>query len=273
MCQVARAGGSPAAPHLHSPAVNVPARIDLSFRVRFDEANAEGRLRSSGYLRYAQEAARQHAEVAGFGAAWNRERGLLWLIRAIELDILAPVEHSETLQVSTEVIGWRRVWARRRSEFQVEGEERTRAVAVIDWVLLGRNGAPARLPADLSSAFGDAVGTFTPAKVQLGDPPPDALRHEFAVRPQDLDPLAHVNNAVYLDYLEEALIRGRHADQVTTHPRRYRLEYIASAEPDDRLVGTTWEDELGWSFRLTIDDGRELLRARVETDPGAWVGG
>ena len=251
----------------------VELRVELPFRVRFDEANADGRLRSSGYLRYAQEVARQHAEAAGFGSEWTRERRFLWLIRTIELDILGPVEHSQTLEVSTEVIGWRRVWARRRSEFHLAGDERLRAVAVIDWVLLGPNGAPARLPADLAAAFGGEIGTFTPAKVELTPPPPDAVRHEFVVRPHDLDPLAHVNNAVYLDYLEETLTRGGQADQVSTHPRRYRMEYLASAEEDDRLVGTAWEDDLGWSFRLTTDEGRELLRARVETDPGAWVGG
>lgn len=254
-------------------AAHPPARIEVPFRVRFDEAAPEGGLRSSGYLRYAQEVAWQHADLAGFDREWSRERGLLWLVRGVELDILSPVEHGTEVRVSTEVVGFRRVWARRRSEFHSGPDERMEALAAIDWVLLGSGGSPVRIPRELEQAFEAPIATFTPARLEPVEPGTDAFRHEFGVRRSDLDPLAHVNNATYLDYFEETLAAAGHADAATQYPRRYRLEYLASAEPDDGLVGTTWEDDLGWAYRLATTDGRELLRARLEVDPGAWVGG
>ncbi len=254
--------------------MSLPGRLEVPFRVRFDEAGADGRLSSSGFLRYAQEVAQRHAEDAGFGRAWTGERRLVWLIRAVELDILAPLDHASEIRVSTEVIGFRRVWGRRRSEFHRLADERILAVAVIDWVLLdAQANRPKRVPQEIHEAFARPLPTFTPARLDLGATPLDAHRHEFSVRPYDLDPLGHVNNARYVDYFEEALELAGETEQTRTHPRRYRLEYLSSAEPGDRLIGWTWEDDLGWAHRLTTEDGRELLRARLETDPAAWVGG
>ena len=130
-----------------------------------------------------------------------------------------------------------------------------------------------RFPPEVAQAFGETMPTFTPARVSLPPSPADAFRHELTVRRQDIDPLAHVNNATYVDYFEEALEVAGHGGELETHPRRYRLEYVASAEPGDRLVGSAWEDGLGWCYRLTTADGRELLRARLETRASAWVGG
>jgi acyl-ACP thioesterase len=253
--------------------VTVPLRIDQPFRIRFDECTPDGTLRSSSFLRHAQDVGWVHSDLAGFDRSWYRSRGLTWLVRAVEVDIVEPIGYSETLRVSTEVAGFRRVWGRRRSEAHGDNDERIRAVMIIDWVMVGPTGAPIRIPSEIADALATEVGTFTPIRVERVEPPADAAVHTFSVRPQELDPMGHVNNAAYLDYVEEALARAGHADETTRYPRRYRLEYVASAEPDAELVGTLWEDELGWSYQLRTADGRELLRARVETDPSAWVGG
>ena len=63
-----------------------------SYRVRFDEAGPDGRLRTSGFMRYAQDLAWQHSADLGFGRAWYAERGLTWLVRAAELVISAAPE-------------------------------------------------------------------------------------------------------------------------------------------------------------------------------------
>ena len=86
--------------------------------------------------------------------------------------------------------------------------------------------------------------------------------------------MGHVNHAVYLDWFEEALVSAAEADEAERIPRRYRLEYIASAAPGQALEAAVWPLELGWGYRLsTVDDGSELFRGRLEIDPSAWVGG
>ncbi len=246
-------------------------RIERPYRVRFDEAGPDGLLPASGYLRFAQDVAWLHSESGGFDRDWYSERGLTWLVRAIELDIVGEIDYGAELTVSTEVIGFRRVWARRRSEFMEHGSERKLATAITDWVLLNERGRPVRPPAEILDAFPPVEAEFTPLRMPGGDPASDAARVEFGPRRSELDPMAHVNNAVYIDYLDE-LYSGTSGRLSLPAPRRYRAEFLASAEHGAALVGRGWPDGHGWSYLLE-DGERPLLRARLETDQATWVGG
>jgi acyl-ACP thioesterase len=247
-------------------------RIERPYRVRFDEAGPDSQLRASGFLRFAQDLAWIHSESAGFGREWYSDRGLTWLVRAIELDVLQSVEYGSSVEVSTEVIGFRRVWARRRSEFRPLGQGELVGVAITDWVLLNANGRPVRPPQEILDAFGSDFGDFTPMRMQQPTVPEYSNSREFRPRRSELDPMAHVNNAAYLDYMDEQFLgleRIRHGLPV---PRRYRAEFLFSAEAGAKVVGRGWEDDAAWNYELATDE-RELFRARLETDAANWVGG
>jgi len=85
--------------------------------------------------------------------------------------------------------------------------------------------------------------------------------------------MGHVNNAAYLDYIDEHLAATRREATLARLPRRYRIEFVAPAEAGMSLRGAGWEDRLAWCYRLESDVGRELVRARLETDAATWVGG
>lgn len=249
------------------------ARLERQYRVRFDEAGPDGSLRSSGYLRYAQDLAGIHSESAGFDRAWYAERDLTWLVRAVELDILTDVAYGTELMVSTEVVGFRRVWGRRRSAFHAPGSQRPVAIALTDWVLLNARGAPTRVPAEIVDVFVEPQASFTPMRLELPPTPDGARTFPLIVRRSELDPMAHVNNAAYLDYLDEHFLAGSGPRATLDVPRRYRAEFIASAEPGAELVGRLWQAENAWLYRLVDGGAKEMLRARLETDPASWVGG
>jgi len=224
-------------------------------------------LRSSGYLRYAQDLAWIHSESAGFGREWYAERRLTWLVKAIELQIVVDAAYGTELTVSTDVVGFRRVWARRRSEFRPSQSDRTTAVAVTDWVLLDGGGRPVRPPQEILDIFVHKTDAFAPLRVTPGVPDESAeiSRVELAVRLAELDPMGHVNNAAYLDYLDDQFLGSPGTPDAMHAPRRYRAEFVASAEPASTLTGSGWPDGHAWHFRLTDAGGRELLRARLET--------
>ena len=155
------------------------------------------------------------------------------------------------------------MWARRRTEFR-DNVGALAGWAHIDWVLLDRRGSPTRIPTEFDAAFGAPTATFPLARVDLGVTPTEVRRGSLRVRPHELDPMAHANNAVYADWLEEAVIAAGDEAAVRAIPRLARLEYARAAEPAVDLVATTWRADDGWSYRLVDAAGSELLRARLE---------
>jgi acyl-ACP thioesterase len=252
--------------------------FEATYRVRFDEAGPDGQVRTSGLLRYTQDLAARHSEALGYDRAWYRERGLTWLVRTAELEIAAPIPYGAQLAGTTRVVGFRRVWSRRESAFRVGS--RLAAVVRIDWVLLDGSGSPTRIPSEFEVFFRSSAPTagLQLGRVTLGESPPEAQRRTIIVRPQELDPLDHVNNAVYADWLDEAVLAAAGAegpDIVRGLPRRVRLEYALAAEPGERLETLTWQDEGGWSCAVRrASDSSDVLRARMEPagEPHAATG-
>ena len=241
-----------------------PDACSAPFRVRFDEAGPDGLLRTSVLLRYAQDLAWFHSASRGFDRDWYGARGLTWLARAAEVALEAPVRVGDELTGTTRVVGWRRVWARRRTDF-VDAAGRLVAWTHVDWVLLDARGAPTRIPPDFQPVFGAPDAPFALARVPLPDPPPDAVAARFAVRPHELDPMDHVNNAVYADWLDEQVIAAGGLADVRAIPRVARLEYARAAEAGSSVHAVAWRDaDGGWSCRIADSAGTELLRGRLE---------
>ena len=139
-------------PH-RSPAVYAVRTFEADYRVRFDEAGPDGSLRTSGYMRYAQDVAWRHSDALSFGREWYAERALTWLVRAAELAILEDVPMGTTLTAQTRVVGMRRVFARRRGEFRLP-DGRLAGWVHTDWVMIDGRGALTRIP----PIFGDMFG-------------------------------------------------------------------------------------------------------------------
>jgi len=240
-----------------------PDRCSSPYRVRFDEAAPDGRIRTSVLLRYAQDLAWYHSAYRGFTRAWYRERGLTWLARAAEVTVEGDMRVGDELVGTTQVVGWRRVWARRRTDFV--GADGTRlAWTNVDWVLLDQHGSPTRVPHDFDEHFHAPEATFPLGRVALPAPAAAPAAMTIAVRPQELDPMDHVNNAVYADWLDEVVIDGGGEADVRTIPRTVRLDYARAVEAGATVAVEAWRDGPGWSMRVRDTDGADYLRARVE---------
>lgn len=249
---------------MSAPHLVLPVRHAADYRVRFDEATPAGLLRGSALLGYVQDAAWLHSEALGFPRDWYRARGVAWLVRAVEAEIRAPLRGGESLTVTTQITGSRRVMMRRRTDVAGAAAE-PRAVVTIDWVMTdGR--IPVRIPAEFAQAPMDGPGPFTPIRVDLPATPSDSSALRFTPRLRELDPMNHANNGVYLDWLDEAIAATGSAGEaaIVDHPRTYRLEYLRPAAPGAALLSSAWRDGPGWAYRLVGADGDDLLRGRLD---------
>ncbi len=273
------------------PADGRSDRHAIEHRVRFDECDAAGSLRPSGWLRLMQELAWQHSDALGMDRAWYASHGLMWLVRAVDLEVLRPVRSGERVRLTTQITGWRRVWARRRTTgVEVDGRDvpamaaavapgdlgvadagvpreaaSPAAIATIDWVLVDAAGRPARIPAQVADRFIGTIPTFQPADLALPARSAGAVTFPWAVSIRDLDPMGHVNNATYLDVIDEALAADRDTLVGPQPPVRYRVEYLRPALPRVTVSVVHSVDDTGTAVRFLDPAGQELVRARVSS--------
>jgi acyl-CoA thioesterase FadM len=240
-------------------------RIEHEYRVRFDEADADGRLRPSGLLRYAQDMAWRHTEEAGFDRDWYGEREMNWLVRNVKVDIRAPATYGDVLAVSTQVVGWRHVWARRHSDIVRVGsgtgatEPELMAVVETDWVLLTTDGRPAKVPVEIVDYFSPGTA-FSRERVTLPDANGPMTTLTTRVRPLDVDPMRHMNNAAYLDLVDDGLARLPHNQRIGS-PDCYSLGYVLPALPDTSVIVACWPaGDQRIACRISDAEGDELTR-------------
>ena len=240
--------------------------------MRFDEADARARLRPSGYLRYAGDMAWRHSEAAGFGREWYAERSLAWLVRNVSLHIRRA---SRTAKLSVDHRGRRlapRLGPASGGDAARQGRDEPAAgrvaaaesrfsevVAVVDtdWVLLGRDGRPARMPAEIA-AWLATEPTFERSRVLLPETPADATRLATRVRPLDVDPMGHMNNAAYLDVVDEVMAHlppgARPGARRAPGGCLYRVGYLQPALPGAGLEVAAWRPD-ATSVACRICDG------------------
>ena len=156
------------------------------------------------------------------------------------------------------------MWARRETVVRTATDSPPIAGTTIDWVLVDGAGRPARVPDAIVTGFNEGAPTFVPARVHLATAPADAAVDPWTVGVRDLDPMAHVNNATYLDIIDEVLAGAAGALTGPTPPVRYAVEYLRSALPRTVVLVRHWPDGDAHAFQLTDETGEELIRARVE---------
>jgi acyl-ACP thioesterase len=219
------------------------------------------------FLRLAQDAAWIHSERLGFTRAWYEDRGLAWLVRAVALDIPGAVRYGDDVAVTTRVVGYRRIWARRRTDVRRHSEILARVVT--DWILTDTEGRPTRIPDAIPGRLPAERSAIEPLRV--GEPPsrPPDVSISGEVRLSELDPLAHVNNAAYVDRVLDlgARLEG---DRPRNDPQRPSLVlvYLAAAGQADRTTEEAWtlrDDEggAGMAYRMSVVDRGPIVRAIV----------
>jgi acyl-CoA thioester hydrolase len=226
------------------------------FRVREYECDLHGHVNNANYLRYMQQAAIEASADVGYDPARYRALGTLWLIRETGIEYLRPVRPEQVLEVRTWVAESRRVVSRRRYAMTVEGQPV--AEAYTDWVYIDRaTQRPVRIPPEMALAFMPEGGAGEAAErrpIAAPAPPAQPVRFVHHVEWGDLDSAGHVNNAIYLNFLEESGIRAGEAvgwgmDQLRAHgvaviARSHRIQYLLPALHGDEIEITTWLSNL-----------------------------
>jgi acyl-CoA thioester hydrolase len=262
----------------------MPATHIASFRVRHYECDAYGHLNNANYARYMQEAAFDASAAVGYSKERYESMGYLWLAHETEIEYLQPVLYDDTVEVKTWVGDFRRVRSRRFYEFRKAGSDDLVAKASTDWVYIERaSERPAVIPAEMIAAFapeGQVENAPPRQKFPAAPPPPvDVYTQRRRVEWRDIDTAQHVNNATYLNYIEDAgiqvsrfygwpLARSVEAGFAAI-AYQHHIEYRHAAVMDDELEIATWASLDGrtkahrYYTIKRVSDGELLVQART----------
>jgi acyl-CoA thioester hydrolase len=225
------------------------------FRARYYECDGHGHLTHLAYLRWMQEAAFAASTAVGYDFAHYTDLGHVWLVRETDLEYLSPMRYADEIVIRTWVADFRRSHSRRRYDFIRANTGELAARAATDWVYIDTQTLrPATVPGAMQLAFcpeGNApVNTAHERFPAPPAPPANVFTLRLRVDWRAIDTMGHVNNAMYLAYLEEADLRlgeacgwpmaRRLAAGLEVAARQHRIEYRIPAQLDDDLEVATW---------------------------------
>jgi acyl-CoA thioester hydrolase len=267
----------------------MPLSHTRNFRVRYYECDANGHLNSAVYLRFMQETAFDASAAAGYDLNRYNQLQHHWLIRESQVEYLLPLRYNQVVDVSTWIADFRRVTSRRAYEFRLAESGELAARAFTDWVFLDTaKNRPASIPQSLVDDFypEGLPAEFPPRQPFPAAPPPapGTFRMRRRVSWEDIDAMQHVNNAVYMDFINECGYQvcaafqwpwqRMSAEGFAIYLRQARLQYLQPALLGDELEIATWVSQVRRATSARhytiqrVSDGALLAQA---TTLGAWV--
>ncbi|MGB8646617.1 MAG: thioesterase family protein [Anaerolineae bacterium] len=224
----------------------------LPLPVRLYDLDLRGEVSNGTLFRYFEEAAIQASAHAGFTMEWYNSRGQFWVIRTMRMERSAPACFGDELQIRTWVSSLARVRSDRNYVLRRGRDGQVLARATANWVYLDvKTMYPARIAPEIAEMFGNPEPAALPPRPRPRwlSAPPRELQSVSARRAQyyEADSARHTNNAMYVDWLEEAvrgtLLANGYALPLDNPPslwfHRHSIEYLNAARPGDPVEIST----------------------------------
>jgi len=183
-----------------------------------------GRVRLDALARFVQDIAYADAEDA------RLSRRAAWVVRRTRMRVERFPRFGERLELATFCSALGRMWAERRTTIAA-GE-----VDVVSlWVHLDpRSGRPTPLTEEEIAMWGESTaGRKVTARLHHPNPEGTEESVPWRFRATECDLADHINNAAYLQPLEEQLIGGGGGELESID---VEIEYRSPAQPGDMLV-------------------------------------
>ncbi len=179
------------------------------FRVRSYELDALRHVNNAVYQNYFEEAATQASAEAGFPYDWYFQHKRAWVIRRMLIRYIAPLRYGDEVELRTWVSDVHRIYSHREYDLRRADTGEPVARGRAKWVYVNlETMRPERIPPEMGEAF-EPTGELEDLHVHLrgAEEFPESYRYqtERSVQRYELDPVGHVNNAVYLRWFEQAM--------------------------------------------------------------------
>ncbi|MGG7565330.1 tol-pal system-associated acyl-CoA thioesterase [Rhodovulum sp. DZ06] len=121
-------------------------------RVFYEDTDMAGIVYHANYLKFIERARSDALREAGIDQNAMREDGLVFVVRSMECDWLAPARYEDLLEVTTTTETLKRASATLRQEVLRGAKPLFRAAVLI--ACMGEGGGPRRIPDAAAAALG-----------------------------------------------------------------------------------------------------------------------
>ncbi len=255
----------------------MPLTYEDTFRVRSYECDPREHLSHVSYLRYMQEIAFDASASVGYDLQRYERMKRFWLVHDTEIEYFGKLNYGEAVRIKTWVASARRVRSHRMYEFHNVKTGELVARAYSDWVYVDADTRKlVTIPPEIVTAFfpaGETPPIVPRSKFPEPPPPPArAFKTRRRVEWRDIDHAQHVNNTVYLEYMEDAGLHAAasHGWAVTRmaaegymyRVKQHRLEYLQPALLHEELDMMMWVSNVK---RDTFTCHYNISRAKDDT--------
>ena len=231
-------------PHAPLPDRKEGARFfEGTYRVRTGDVDQDMRVRLDAVARYLQDVANDNIEATDFGAS-----DPFWIIRRTIIDVIRPFSWPAGITAQRWCGALSTRWTNMRVRLTADHETNRfnpdeRQPGLIEteafWINVNDQGVPSRISDDMFeqiSAMTDVHRlrwkSINPEKAPVASEV-DLPDREHVLRITDFDPFKHLNNAAYLEAIEDELVD--HQDLIDG-PHRAVIEYLKPIVPGTRLM-------------------------------------
>ena len=222
------------------------------FQIRPTETDRYGRLKPSAMLLYIQQIAGEHSDSFSLTYDALAQRGIFWAVIRHKIEITRLPVENETITLETWPMPTTRVaYPRSTVAYDAQGNVLFRSICL--WILMDLKERSMLVPKKSGvEVDGFLRGDELPTPKSLL---PHDLRHSIG-RPvvySDLDRNGHMNNARYLDWVQDLLSSEHHRD----HPvKELTMCYINEALENQHL-DLTWDCDEEGNLNVDIHRSRD----------------
>ena len=231
------------------------------YRLRWMDFDRYGRMQPAAILDIFQDMAIMHAEELGIGRAAMLEKGVVWVVVRTKVEVVRNPSYNTVVTVRT--------WPHSLSKFSFirdfsmrddEGNELVKATQ--EWVLMNfesRRFASAKDAYHGPDDFDDARA-FESKPRKLADFEPEGEPALVVVpRYTDIDVNGHVNNAMYANYVADALNPGSEGALHT-----FQIDYRHEVVPGEPLELYLKQEDGRVRAKAVAPDGSVAFASAVE---------
>lgn len=239
-------------------------KYSKSFSVQFSETNFTLKLKLYALVNKMQETSSLHAEELGMGYEELKKHNLGWIISKYRINMDTYPNWEDTITIETWPSGKDKLYAMRSFRIYNQNKEQIGSIysayVLIDSIT-GRPQRTSAMPKELPMIIEEGAQELLRLKI-----PKDPIStYTRTVHYTDLDINMHMNNACYIQWIEDAFPLEQHKNMAIND---IQVNFISGATIGEEVVISVYEDEnLGDTYYVQGKEkskGREIFKARVE---------